>query len=106
MKLHFYFIEKPWRREPHIKYVSAEVEEKPKTYIVKERIRGFYESRISKCKIGIMLTGYKEKVILLERDDEKAKRIFTEYYNLLISCREKEISDYKGIIKMIDAWEE
>lgn len=104
MKLHFYFVKKyPWENGLNIEYVAIEADEKPKTYVVREQPHGIFVNRISKEEIGSVVNGY--RVALLERDDETAKKIFKEYYNVLISGKEKEIDDYKNIIKAINEWE-
>lgn len=104
MKLHFYFIEQPWNGTPYIRYESVEAEERPKTYILKERPNGIYVSRIAKEKIGTMLTEYRKKLILLEQDDEKAKEIFFEYCKTIIRKCENEISDSNNMLKIISDW--
>lgn len=106
MKLHFYLLEEPWNAEPYIRHEEVEAEEKPKTYTLKERPENIYVRRIEKWKIGCMLTDFGKKVILLERDDDKAKQIFIEHFNSLIDNIEKRIAEYTKIIKTISEWEE
>lgn len=102
MKLHFYFVDIViFSRRTSFRYEVAEVDEKSKTYILKENPPGIYGSRIRKENIGKLYDG---KVILTERNDEMAKGIFIDYYKSLIEKAEREISRYQNCINTINEW--
>lgn len=106
MVLHFYIISKPYGEEPYLRYEAAEAEEKPKTYMLKHNPRGVFGVRINKESIGVMNPDFiYGKVILLERDDEKAKSIIRNYYEAKIKEEEEKIKKYK-ILSNLDCKED
>lgn len=81
-----------WGENLEISNSVLEVEEKPKTYTVKN---GRWTSRINKSDIGIV-TGYAhDTVYLLEDDIEKAKELFFGELNRRISVEENRIEESK-----------
>lgn len=85
-----------------IKRSVLECEEKPKTFISKNR--GF-RSRIPKEEIGIVQSWAGLYVLLLEDDFEKAKSIYLEYLSSKIKSEnirhEQQIDAYNKIIEAI-----
>lgn len=58
---------------------------------------------IHKTKIGTLISSWSpEVVILTEKNDDVAKSIISDYYNELISFKEKEIQRYKDIIEIVN----
>lgn len=101
LTLHFYIIDKPYGEEPYLRYEAAEAEEKPKTYMLKHTPKGFFGVKINKEYIGIMIPDFTYgKVILLERDDEKAKSIIRSYYAAKIKEEEEKIKQYNGLMSL------
>lgn len=102
MKLHFYFLEDPYGREMYVRHEEAEADEGARSYILKEMPNSQYVERINKKDANGRVMEYGKKVILTERDDEKARQVFSEYYNLCIQKEEREIKRYKDIINAIN----
>ena len=76
-------------RDTKITRIVLEAEEKPKTYIVKNR----WTQRISKSDIGIA-SGYSNEIVyLLEDDMEKAKSIFLEALKGKIESEKRKIEN-------------
>lgn len=113
MKL-YEFTLSTWRGTKVLKTV-LEVEEKPKTYILKG---GFYNMRISKSDVGVV-SGYSSNTLyLLEDDMEKAKTIFAESLKgkikseklkieNTIKCCNERIAEYeKGIAELLKGEED
>ena len=60
---------------------ECEVEEKAKTYILINASKSSYRKRVLKSEIGrAMLYEYRLTIILDQRNDEKAKALFREYF--------------------------
>ena len=88
-----------WRKNLEFSKVVLEVEEKPKTYTVKN---GRFPSRINKSDIGIV-TGYShDTVYLLEDDVQKAKDLFFAEINKRISVEENKIENSKKEIERLN----
>lgn len=85
-----------------IKKCVLECEEKPKTFISKDR--GF-RSRIPREEIGTVQSWTGLYVLLLEDDFEKAKSIYLDYYSSKIKSEnirhEQQIDAYNKIIEVI-----
>lgn len=85
-----------------IKKCVLECEEKPKTFISKDK--GF-KSRIPKDEIGVVQSWVGLYVLLLEDDFEKAKSIYLDYYSSEIKSEnirhEQQIVRYNEIIEAI-----
>lgn len=69
--------------------VEIEVEEKPKTYVVKERKKGVQESRVSKDDINKLDRNWDRKMFTLSPDRKP-------YINALIADKEKDINRLKN----------
>lgn len=102
MKLYFYILEKPYNKNPFIRFEECEVIEKPKTYKPKDRFpRGVYSCCISKSDIG-HVSGYSNDIVVLTEPNAKfAKEIFTKLYESNIRQAEKSIAKAKSIINAI-----
>lgn len=105
MKLYFYFLETPYKREPYIRFEECEVEEKPKTYKPVDSFpRGCYGCYVRKEDIG-KLSGYSKDTVILERNEpEVALKLFEDMVNSIIRRREEEIQTSKSKLKAIQEW--
>lgn len=92
MKLHFYMMKTRYDEKPQLEYTECEVIEKEKTYRPVDKFPdGFYYCYVRKDIIG-NISGYGNNVVILtEKDTEKAKKIFSDYY-------EKEIENTKNVL--------
>lgn len=100
MKLYFYVLE-----DNKINFTECEVEEKPKSYKLLEKVCGFYGSRVLKSEIG--LKGeytWKQIVVLDKKDDELAKKYLSDYVNNEIEKRQKDIEKFQKQIEIISEW--
>lgn len=102
MKLYFYIMEEPYNSKPFIHFEECEVDEKPKTYLLHVRPRGFYCRQISKENIGKRMGN---TVILLEKDDFLAICIFTETINKKISDVEKQVKQLREQLEAVEKGE-
>lgn len=100
MKLYFYILE-----DNKIRFSECEVEEKPKSYTLKDHIYGFYGSRVLKSEIGLKCEyNWKQIVILENQDDELAKKYFCDYLNEKIADKQKEIEGLQEKMKVVNDW--
>ena len=112
MKLYFYFLETPYKREPCIRFEECEVEEKPKTYKPIDKLpKGYYYCSVKKEEIGKLARYNSDVVILTEKDTERVSEIFMEKCNGRIARANSDIESAKSTIKeqnfmlkMIDEW--
>lgn len=102
MKLYFYILEEPYNDKPFIHFEQCEVDEKPKTYLLHVRPRGFYCRQISKEYIGKRMGN---TVILLEKDDFLARSIFAESINKKISDEEKQVKWLREQLEAVEKGE-
>ena len=72
-----------------IETVEIEVEEKPKTYVVKSTVRGVWERQISKNDIDVLGRHWDKKMFSLVPDKK-------HYINALIADKEKDINGLKS----------
>ena len=107
MKLYFYILEKPYNKNPFVRFEECEVIEKPKTYKPKDKFpRGVYNSYISKSDIG-HVSGYSNNfVVLTEPNSKLAKEIFIELYESNFRKKEKSLSEAKVMLNKILEMEE
>ena len=107
MKLYFYILEKPYNKNPFIRFEECEVIEKPKTYKPKNRFpRGVYNSYISKSDIG-NVSGYSNNLVVLTEPNAKlAKEIFTKLYESNVRQKEESLAKAKSILNAILEMEE
>lgn len=106
MKLYAYIMEK-YSKFPEFRTVELEVEEKPKTYVIKGDLpKGIYVSRIKKEDIGCFIDRYGEKVFLKNPDLAKAKEIFLKKYDCRISNLKKNLEREESARKLISEFKE
>ena len=73
-------------------------EEKSKTYCRKKG----YPLRVRKIDIGILENGFiRPKLLLTEKDDEKAKIIFIDYYQNKLDAAIESCQRYENLIGML-----
>lgn len=85
MKLYFYILKEPYKKEAYIHCEECEVVEKQKTYEPIERFPSeIYRGFIRKDEIGMFFYGYPNIVILDKKDYHAAKEIFCNKYNVEI----------------------
>lgn len=100
MKLYFYIFE-----DNKIRFTECEVDEKSKSYTLKERVSGFYNSRVLKSEIGLKDEYYWKQIVILDkRDDELAKKYFCKYFNKRIAEGQKKIDKLKEKLKTVNDW--
>lgn len=102
MKLYFYELEVPYRDKPFIHFEECEVEEKPRTYILITRPKGYYYSRLSKYDIGSRIG---DSIFLTVRNDALARSIFSETINETISAKEKQIKYLREQLEAVEKGE-
>jgi len=102
MKLYFYILEKPYNKNPFVRFEECEVIEKPKTYKPKDRFpMGVYRCFVSKSDIG-HVSGYDNNLVVLTEPNAKfAKEIFTKLYESNVRQAEKSLSKEKAILNAI-----
>ncbi len=106
MKLYFYFLETPYKGKPYIRIEECEAVEKPKTYSpVDEFPNGYYGNYVVKSEIGILSGHQNDKVILTERNDELAKKLFSDYLNSQIEGKQKEVEKLKEKLMAVENME-
>ena len=107
MKLYFYILEKPYDKNPFVRFEECEVIEKPKTYYPKDKFpSGVYNSYISKSDIG-HVSGYSNNLVVLTEPNAKvAKEIFTELYKSNVRQKEEDLEKAKDVLNAILEMEE
>ena len=104
MKLYFYFLERPYSKDPFIRFEECEVIEKLKTYYPVDKFpTGIYRSFIRKGEIGDFLDRYSQNAIVMDKNDpKKATELFEE-------CSERKIEEFnrnilieKSILKAVE----
>ena len=107
MKLYFYILEKPYNKNPFVRFEECEVIEKPKTYKPKDRFpMGVYRSYISKSNIG-HVSGYSNNLVVLTEPNAKvAKELFMKIYERNVSLAEKSLAKAKSMLNEILKMEE
>lgn len=102
MKLYFYVFE-----DNKLTFFECEVEEKPKSYTLLGKVKGYYGTRILKSEIGLKREySWKQIVILAKRDDELAKKYFSDYFKGEIEKRQEEIDKFNKSMKIVSEWED
>ena len=85
---------------------ECEVEEKAKTYILINASKSSYRKRVLKSEIGrAMLYEYRFTIILDQRNDEKAKALFREYFEGEIHDLENKLEIQKNKLKIVEEFE-
>ena len=82
MKLYFYILKEPYKKEAYLCCEECEVVENTKTYAPVDKFpSGIYRGLIRKDEIGLFFSGYPNIVILDKKDYHAAKEIFFQKYN-------------------------
>lgn len=107
MKLYFYILEKPYNKNPFVRFEECEVIEKPKTYKPKDEFpSGVYNSYISKSDIG-HVSGYSNNLVVLTEPNAKvAKEIFMKLYESNVRQKEESLAKAKTMLNAILEMEE
>ena len=107
MKLYFYILEKPYNKNPFVRFEECEVIEKPKTYNPKDRFpSGVYNCYISKSDIG-HVSGYSDNIVVLTEPNAKvAKEIFMKLYESNVRQKEESLAKAKTMLNAILEMEE
>lgn len=107
MKLYFYILEKPYNKNPFVRFEECEVIENPKTYYPKDKFpSGVYHSHINKSAIG-HVSGYDNHLVVLTEPNVKmAKEIFTKLYDNNVRQKEKSLAKAKAELNAILEMEE
>ena len=107
MKLYFYILEKPYNKNPFVRFEECEVIEKPKTYKPKDKFpSGVYNSYISKSDIG-HVSGYSNNLVVLTEPNSKvAKEIFMKLYKSNVRQKEESLAKAKTMLNAILEMEE
>ena len=107
MKLYFYILEKPYNKNPFVRFEECEVIEKPKTYKPKDRFpSGVYNCYISKSDIG-HVSGYSNNLVVLTEPNSKvAKEIFMKLYESNVRQKEESLAKAKTMLNAILGMEE
>lgn len=100
MKLYFYILDRPYKEAPKLRYEECEVKNYPKTYKPLEKFpKGYYGSYIRHSDIGRVIGMSHSVVVLLDKDDDFAKRKFIECYERLIEEQQNIIDMYKSCVE-------
>ena len=107
MKLYFYILERPYNKNPFVRFEECEVIEKPKTYKPKDKFpSGVYNSYISKSEIG-HVSGYNNNiVVLIEPNAKMVKELYTKLYESIVRQREESLAKAKATLNSILEMEE
>ena len=107
MKLYFYILERPYNKNPFVRFEECEVIEKPKTYKPKDRFpMGVYRSYVSKSDIGTV-SGYSNNLVVLTEPNAKvAKKLFMKIYERNVRQKEEHLAEAKVILNAILEMEE
>ena len=107
MKLYFYILEKPYNKNPFVRFEECEVIEKPKTYKPKDKFpSGVYNSYISKSEIG-HVSGYNNNIVVLTEPNAKmVKELYTKLYESIVRQREESLAKAKATLNSILEMEE
>ena len=107
MKLYFYILEKPYNKNPFVRFEECEVIEKPKTYYPQDKFpRGVYNVYISKQDIGHISGHSSNLVVLTEPNAKVAKEIFAKLYESNVRLAEESLSEAKAMLNVILEMEE
>lgn len=105
MKLYFYFLEKPYKDKPYIRFEECEVVNKPKTYKPVGRFpSGYYGSYVAKEDIGTLIGYGKDVVALTQNDSEVAMKLFSDNANKQIGQLNRKIEELKDELKAVSEW--
>ena len=107
MKLYFYILEKPYNKNPFVRFEECDVIEKPKTYYPKDKFPiGVYNSYISKSDIG-HISGYSNNLVVLTEPNAKlAREIFAIMYESNVRRAEESLAKAKAMLNAILEMEE
>ena len=107
MKLYFYILERPYNKNPFVRFDECEVIEKPKTYYPKDKFpRGVYNAYISKSDIG-HISGYSSNLVVLTEPNAKlAREIFAKMYESNVRRAQASLSEAKAMLNVILEMEE
>ena len=107
MKLYFYILERPYNKNPFVRFEECEVIEKPKTYYPVDKFpSGMYGCFVRKEDIG-HVSGYSNNLVVLTEPNAKmAKEIFTKLYESNVRQREESLAKAKAELNAILEMEE
>ena len=107
MKLYFYILEKPYNKNPFVRFEECEVIEKLKTYYPKDKFpKGVYNCYISKSDIG-HISGYSNNLVVLTEPNAKmAKELYTKLYESIVRQKEESLAKAKATLNSILEMEE
>ena len=107
MKLYFYILERPYNKNPFVRFEECEVIEKPRTYKPANKFpSGIYGCYINKADMG-HVSGYSNNLVVLTEPNAKmAKEIFTKLYESNVRQKEESLvkakSELNAILEMED----
>lgn len=103
MKLHFYILEGINIGLKKLTYSECEAIEKPKTYKPVNRFPiGYAGSFVRKEDIGRPIDYNNNVCVLEEKDDKKAKEIFSRCFEMKLDCKKREVERFEKILKAIN----
>lgn len=107
MKLYFYILERPYNKNPFVRFEECEVIEKPKTYKPADKFpSGIYSCYINKADIG-HVSGYSNNLVVLKEHNAKlSKEIFTKLYESNVRRKEEFLAEAKAELNAILEMEE
>lgn len=83
---------------------EADVEEKPKTYIITEESEfGYKGQRIRKDEIGVLSSYSRDKVILTEKDKKKAVEMLISRQSTIVERLRVRLEDEEKALETIKA---
>lgn len=83
---------------------EADVEEKPKTYIITEESEfGYKGQRIRKDEIGVLSSYSRDKVILTEKDKKKAVEMLISRQSAIVERLRVRLEDEEKALETIKA---
>ena len=107
MKLYFYILERPYNKNPFVRFDECDVIEKPKTYYPKDKFPcGVYNCYISKSDIG-HISGYSSNLVVLTEPNAKlAREIFAKMYESNVRRAQASLAEAKAMLNVILEMEE
>ena len=102
MKLYFYILERPYNKNPFVRFEECEFIEKPKTYKPADELpSGIYRCYINKEDIGHVIGYNNNLVVLTEPNAKLAKEIFAKLYESNVRQVEKILERAKAELNAI-----
>lgn len=106
MKLYFYIMLQEYGMQPRIVCEECDVIEKPKTYKPKYKFPSdICRNYIRKDEIGHVINSFNRAVVLLKKNADRAKQIFSVQYCEEIEILRKALNEKEELLSAVEAFE-